>query len=488
MHIIRRCKLGVFAAVGLISISAAEAHAQVSKVYEQFYLPAEHNWAFRNNYPGADRLFNAFDYGHAILYEILWTRPNAPESILEQKSYDFITKKLLVNPPRMPLEEAAIEVAYARLAPEAKMMFDWAHLLHRQVYDVWADESIAFDKKDAKIAEIIRYYKSRPDLAFSSKPKDMELMEGQYYSKDFRTRYPKFNGLIWAYHWLQVGLYEPLVSAANQAERQTGVTAAVTRFREMLEEAPQYMPTVMPMTAAIAPEFARRYPEAAIIFDNLHGMHDVISDILSSPKVAKQDKRKEILEAARRYRDDTSFVMTQDEWREMSVAMGVGNMGGSAAIDQPMPSATTTPQSNGHAGHMSQFPPAAPDTPVDPPSSTPEQVLLRAMFADSLIRSRAESDSALVRLMNEADFTLPHEDMGSDPDAATTELEASHEHTRPEAVKPNPGLPKASEKKTSVHKPGAKPVAKPGATPAKVAKPPAKPAPKRTAPADHTDH
>ena len=97
--------------------------------HEQFYLQAPHNWVFRNNYQGADRLFNAFDYGHAILYEKLWTRPDAPASLLEEQEYDFLTKKVLVRPPRVPLEEAAIEIRYARLAPEAKQMFELS-LIH----------------------------------------------------------------------------------------------------------------------------------------------------------------------------------------------------------------------------------------------------------------------------------------------------------------------------------------------------------------------
>ena len=156
----------------------------------------------------------------------------------------------------------------------------------------------------------------------------MDLMEGGYYGLAFRQRYPKFNGLIWAYHWMQVGLYEPLVTGRTLEERQTGVTAAVTRFRQMLENAPENMPRIMPMTAAIAPEFARRYPEAAIIFDNLHSMHDVISDVLASPKVPADQKRAEILRAAERYRDNTSFVMTEREWRDMAQMMGVQNMGG----------------------------------------------------------------------------------------------------------------------------------------------------------------
>jgi hypothetical protein len=320
--------LAAAAVIVTLSAAAEPALAQWSQQHEQFYLPAQHNWVFRRNYPAADRLFNAFDYGHAILYERLYNDPDAPASDLEEKEYDFITRRLLVSPPRLPLEEGAIEIAYVKIAPEAKLMFEWAHLLHRQIYDVLADERLSEADKDRAVAELIRYYKTRPDLAFSSQPKTMELMEGQYYSTAFREGYPKFNGLIWAYHWLQVGLYEPLMVGRNLDERQTGVTATVTRFRQMLENAPENMPRLMPMTGAVAPTFAERYPEAAIIFDNLHSMHDVISDILASPKVSREKKREEIVRAAERYRDDTSFVMSVAEWLEMTRMMGVHNMGG----------------------------------------------------------------------------------------------------------------------------------------------------------------
>jgi len=84
------------------------------------------------------------------------------------------------------------------------------------------------------------------------------------------------------------------------------------------------------MTAAVAPTFAKRYPEAAIIFDNLHSMHDVVSDILANRKVPKSQKRVEIIRAAERYRDDTSYVMTEKEWMDMAQMMGAQNMGGPA--------------------------------------------------------------------------------------------------------------------------------------------------------------
>src|SRR5215207_9773255 len=363
----------------LLAAPSRTAGAQWSTTYDQFYLPDRTNWMFRNNYPAADRLFNAFDYGHSILYETLYRRPDADPSILEQREYDFVTRKLLVDPPRVPVEEAAIEVEYAKLAPEAKAMFDWAHVLHRRVYDAWADERVPAADKDARVARLLVYYKSRRDLAFSSVPKNMELMEGQYYSSAFRDRYPKFNGLIWGYHWLQVGLYEPLVAATTLEQRQTGVLAAVARFRQMLENPPEHTPRMMPMTAAIAPKFTERYPEIAIIFDNLHAMHDVISDILASPKVPKERKRAEILTAAARYRDSTSFAMTRQEWTEMAEMMGIQNMGGPAIGFLPDFPTPTVPRgatmaevmkTMDHSAHGAQ-PAAAGAQPAEKPEDKP---------------------------------------------------------------------------------------------------------------------
>ncbi len=439
--------------VALLATPGAAASAQWSTVHEQFYLQAKHNWKFRDNYPGADRLFNAFDYGHAILYERLWTDPDGSASVLEEKEYNFITRELLANPPHVPLEEAAIEIAYAKLAPEAKAMFEWAHILHRQIYDVWADERYSPAEKDQEVARLVSYYKSRRDVAFSSRPKTMELMEGQPYSVAFRREFPKFNGLIWAYHWLQVGLYEPLLVGRNKDERMTGVTAAVARFRQMIENAPSNMPRVMPMTAAVAPEFARRYPEASIIFDNLHSMHDVISDILANDSLPRNQKRSAILEAARRYRDDTSFVTTESGWRDMSAMMGVQNMGGPAVGFLPaFPTPTvargavmasmnhgampgmdhaatpaTRPDSSAtrrdttqpdHSQHAAAAKAASAPAPVDhaamghaasPVAAASATELHMRLLMDSVVRRRVVADTAMRRMMLDAASAAPAE-------------------------------------------------------------------------------
>ncbi|HUE95321.1 MAG TPA: hypothetical protein VMN39_01600 [Longimicrobiaceae bacterium] len=408
-------------ALGL-TLPAGFADAQWVRGSEQFYLPAQHNWVFRHNYIGSDRLFNAFDYGHAILYETLYRYPEGPVERLEEKEFEFVSERLLKRPPRVALEERAVEIAYARLVPEAKLMFEWAHVFHRQVYDILADERLTQPEKDAEVAELLAYYRSRPDLAFSSVPKSMDIMDGQPYSLAFRESFPKFNGLIWAYHWLQVGLYEPLLVNNDVASRTAGVTATVGRFWQMLENPPVTMPHLMPMTAGIAPAFAQRYPEAAVIFDNLHMMHDVISDVLAAPEVPRNRKRAEILRAAEMFRDDTSYAISMEEWAMMGESMGIHNMGGRAvgftaelprptvpmgmsmagmdhSAHDPVDAAGADPAE--HAGH------AMPDSAVPGGGMTSEEHMRTMhemhvrMMADPQIQQRVAADSALQRMMAE---------------------------------------------------------------------------------------
>jgi hypothetical protein len=312
---------------------------------EQFYYPGSFNWQFLKRYPEAGRLFNAFDYGHAILYEILYTRPDAPLSVLEERTYEFLTKDLLLDPPRFAVAEEAIEPTYAKLAWRAKQMFDWAHVLHRQIYDVYADERIPDERKFELVELLTDYYLRNAGAAFPAVAKSMALMDEQYYSQVFRRRYPKFNGLIWAYHWLQVGLYEPLIVGTTPEQRKAGVQAAVARFFDMLEDPPHGFPAVMPMTATVAPEFTNRHPRAAGIFDNLHMMHDIISDILAADTVPRDRKRAVIYQALDEFQDTTRNVMTTDEW----LAMG-HHMGGVEAMGGPAVGLLRRPQT-GHQEH-----------------------------------------------------------------------------------------------------------------------------------------
>jgi hypothetical protein len=294
------------------ALAAATALALSScaprSAYEQTYLPASSNWAFRQRFPRADHLFNAFDYGHATVYETLITQRGAPRR-LENGDFDFITRQVLRHPPRVPLEESAIGPRYVTLIPEIAEMFAWAHVLHRQIYDVWAQYGRSDAERDAAVARLVAHYRTRSDLAFSIRPKSMALMEGQAYSLAFRKQDPKFNGLLWSYHWLQMSLYDALLRGGSVLETNARVDSTVGVFFSMLDDAPTRMPEMMPMASDAAPLFSARYPDAANIFDNLHSLHDVVSDILVSPVVPSPEKRRAILAAAATYRDDTTAVM-----------------------------------------------------------------------------------------------------------------------------------------------------------------------------------
>jgi hypothetical protein len=295
---------------------------------EQFYYPGDFNWQFLSKYPEAARLFNAFDYGHAVLYERLYTKRGKASRELE-KEYRYLTTDLLVRPPRFAVVEEVVMPSYAKLAWRAKMMFDWAHILHRQIYDVYADERLTPEQRDRKIEQLTDYYLSNRKYAFTDKPKSMALMDEQYFSQTFRRTYPKFNGLIWSYHWLQIGLYEPFLEGQTEAERKAGVQATVARFWSMLQDPPTRFPKYMPMTSAIAPKFSAAHPRAAVIFDNLHMMHDIISDILTADTIPHSRKGEMIDEQLDKLQDPTRDVMSMDEWRMMADHMGgVDAMGG----------------------------------------------------------------------------------------------------------------------------------------------------------------
>jgi hypothetical protein len=315
-----RPRVGLFALLVLAAMPGCAGNGVDRTSFEQSYLIAGDNWAFRKGFPGADRLLNAFDYGHAALYQTLLVHPDAAAR-LEGREFDYITTRLLRHPPNVPLDEVAIGPAYAALAPELVATFGWAHMLHRQLYDTWAAAGLTETQRDAEVARVLSYYRSRGDLALSTHPKSMTLMEGQPYSLAFRREAPKFNGLLWSYHWFQLALYDALIAGHTQQERRAGVDSVVRVFFGMLDAAPTRMPATMPMAPMSAPVFAARYPAAAIVFDNLHALHDVASDILASPLIPASKKRIALLAATAAYRDDTTAVTTIDEWRAMAHLM-----------------------------------------------------------------------------------------------------------------------------------------------------------------------
>ena len=473
---------------------------------EQFYLPGSWNWHFLSEFPEAAKLFNAFDYGHAVLYEkLLTTKAEATARALEVE-YAYLTTDLLIRPPQFGIAEEAVMPQYAKLAWRAKQMFDWAHVLHRQIFDIYSDPRLSRTEQDSLIERATDYYLSRSEYAFLSVPKSMALMDDQYFSQSFRKAYPKFNGLIWAYHWLQVGLYEPFIDARTPSEAKSGIGLTLGRFWSMLESPPSRLPSVMPMASAIAPKFSAAHPRAAVIFDNLHMMHDIISDVLHNDVVPADRKRAVIYAALDEFQDPTRNVETMEMWRNMADHMGgIAAMGG-AATGLLKDVAAATPTAGGMAGmqHGAANPavvvadsnpavvvadstPAAmehpaghamplkrdsgasavpPKTPSDDArdsldatstSSGAMRALYERMVRDPIIRRRIAADTGLRRLAAEAQVQLPPM-APTRPDVRRTTPATSPAATNPRVARPSPRppQPKVAPRDTMRPMPGMK--------------------------------
>jgi len=191
------------------------------------------------------------------------------------------------------------------------------------------------------------------------------------------------------------------------------------------------MPYIMPMTAAVAPEFTRRYPDAAAIFDNLHSMHDVISDILATEDVPRSRKRAEILLAAQQYRDDTTEVLTREAWIGMAIGMGIENQGGPVVGSLAVPPTPTVELGavmrhdasavDPHAGHAMPMPATDSVTRLadsltragsDQAAREPFVNALFRLLEDPAVLQRVVVDSSLRRVLLDLAPLMPPEHRG----------------------------------------------------------------------------
>ncbi|MCG3113309.1 MAG: hypothetical protein MCM46_15950 [Candidatus Manganitrophus sp. SB1] len=274
-----------------IGFARFEKKPEFEKRESIFYLYGKYNFATRRVYPEFNAMLNIIDIGHAQLAERLVSAKNEEEAVklIEEDLFEMVTKMFLgqARRPRFAPSEETVAPESSKLAWKVNKAFDWTHYLHRQVYDILADDRVK--DKDQTIKEAFNYYRTEPERTFPPKLKSMELMEGQPFSGYWREKYPKFNGAIWAYHWLQLAANEVLIEPDPGVRRQK-VDLAVEEFKQMFRD-PSRLPKHMPMAHEVSPTFAKRYPEIAATFDNLHTFHDIYMDLLTHPKI--RDKRDE---------------------------------------------------------------------------------------------------------------------------------------------------------------------------------------------------
>ena len=225
-----------------------------------------------------DSEFNGVDFGHSNLYENLLLTDGRDVKAIEDRARKE-TLAFIATKPRLNPNEEAIAPSYMKLAWRAQNTFDEAHALHRATYDI-AVSDLSDAEEDTAIRKVLAYYQDSR-YALTARRLDHHRLDAFPYSGEFRRRFPLFNATIWSYHYLQVAVYDPLQAAPDLDAKTRAVRPILATYRGYLDRPPVQW-TFMPLTAEYSPSFAARYPEIAAIFDNLHMLHDNISDILAS--------------------------------------------------------------------------------------------------------------------------------------------------------------------------------------------------------------
>lgn len=311
MQIGKHIRAAALIATAALAVATA-ACSQFEPRDKRFYYRALWNFSLREDLAELDSEFNGVDFGHSNLYENLLLTGGKDVPAIEDRARKE-TLAFIATKPRLNPNEEAIAPTYMKLAWRAQNTFDEAHALHRATYDIMASDE---PDKDRALKNVLAYYQDSA-YAITAKRLDHRRLDQFPYSKTFRNRFPLFNATIWSYHYLQVAVYDPLQAARDLDAKKQAVRPILTTYRRYLEQPPVEW-TFMPLTAELSPGFAAHYPEIANIFDNLHMLHDNISDILASERLPTWEaKRAEIYRIV-----DTYYLASADETNPMIVKDG----------------------------------------------------------------------------------------------------------------------------------------------------------------------
>ncbi|HEV8616112.1 MAG TPA: cytochrome c [Methylomirabilota bacterium] len=233
------------------------------------------NWAIPRELPRLYREFNGIDFGHSHLAETLLSTQDPPR--VEKARLEILD--FIFSSPTVPPDEEQVAPRFTRMVWEANRAFNWAHTFHRSLYDLFAADNVP--DKEAMYRKLLANYLAKPEAITSHRLDHHGKLWSFPESRAFRDKFRTFNTQIWAYHWLQAATYD--VQLLGPAARQRELMAKIIEHYHGYLRRPPVEWQYMPMLPEGAPEFTKRFPEAAAIFDNLHMLHDNIDDVLSRP-------------------------------------------------------------------------------------------------------------------------------------------------------------------------------------------------------------
>ena len=352
--------------------------------------------------PVAVATVNAAAVNRARLFEALW-RHSSPPTNADSSLFSESAQRLR-NGVRLSPDPADIAPEFSKLVPELSATLDWGQQFRVALLSRLADASFGV-ARDGHIAELVSRYRARPDLAVSAIPKGFDMLDGQAHSLEFRRRFPKSSGLAWAVAWAENAIYENIVLGSALPSPAVD-RSLVQRLARMIDTTP----ALLPIAPGVAPAFARRYPEAAAILDNLHMLENGIADVLVAREVPRSAKRLALLRLRDDFRNDTVHAITLSQWMDSAEMFGANNMGGPGA-GFPAELATPTVERGTSMEGMSTHDMSAMGSPASDatPATTKAQPTLEALMAiqarmmsDPVIRERVATDPVLQKMLQTA--------------------------------------------------------------------------------------
>ena len=316
--------------------------------------------ALERHHPYLADLLEAFDSAHRlILAEVVAREPGFSAAEGDPRLYERVVRDILANPDRSVVLASSVTGGgeggpVGAVVPQRILAtLERANAFHRDLVNAYAN-SDAIQANEA-VERLLDAYLSDPENALLPDPKDMAILTEGTQAGAFSMDYARLHGLIWAYRWLQLAAFEPLIRYQTPEMRQAGVLAVVARFWSMLEEPPESLPIQMPMAPTIAPSLVARQPWAAALLDNSGMFRDMVLDILAAGSHVDRGPALEM--AIQHFQDPKYMIASFYNWNRMAILHGVGNQGGWALDIIPDPERTDVQQHADHTQHMKMMMP-----------------------------------------------------------------------------------------------------------------------------------
>jgi hypothetical protein len=288
--------------------------------------------SLRSGWPELYARLIGLERAHGVLYGALALGRG---KVTESDVYRQMTRRI-AGSALSSLPDPEADKGYAALGARGAEVIRRTHTLHREVLAIFASLETS-DRERALDAAVDRYL-SRPDVALPDVPKDMTILYDHPYTSfvadDINTRrtqtYPSLTGFVWASHWFQLAVQEPLEVFADSEARLQGLKVVTERFQRKLSagQPPDAFPTELPLAPSISPGLVSAHLRAAAIIDNLNMMHDVLADVLVHPKAG--NRRAAIDEVIVQFTDRSYRVVEVDDWITMALRHSIFAQGGPA--------------------------------------------------------------------------------------------------------------------------------------------------------------